>query len=105
MLWRCYVNDVFAIAENHNLPLILQTANSVCPAILFTIEHEVDHCLHFLNIHIKGKYDAFHQNIFNSVYRKNASSGQYLNSNPKNIGDQTRSESSFLIRSLSLKHY
>ena len=53
--WVRYVDDVFVTFDkvNPNINNILVFLNNIHPNIKFTVEHEINHCLHFLDIDIK----------------------------------------------------
>ena len=75
--WYRYVDDVFAILGNREqAAAVLKCLNSLYPSnIEFTIEHEVDEKLPFLDttvIRCAGKYTS-------SMYRKPTFTGVYLN--------------------------
>lgn len=77
LFWRRYVDDVFIISKIEHHDLILNTANSICPAIQFTSEVEEDHKISFLDIFIH--FNTFSKSFETSVYRKPTFTGQYLN--------------------------
>ena len=53
--WVRYVNDIFVMFNkiNPNINSILAFLNNIHRNIKFTVEHETNHCLHFLDIDIK----------------------------------------------------
>lgn len=73
------IYDVYVIAEHHNLPNILNDANSTYSSLQLTIEYETDHQILFFNILIEKCVGSTSQTIITSVYRKSTFSWQYLN--------------------------
>jgi len=75
-LWLRYVDDVFATLKNkEDAEKILEFLNNQHPNIRFTIEHEENHQLPFLDTTVKrciGKYTT-------TVYHKKTFTGVYLN--------------------------
>ena len=73
--WVRYVDDVFVIFDkvNPNINTILGFLNTVHPNIKFTVKHEVNHCLHILDVDIK-----FNNGVFStSTYNKPTSTDLY----------------------------
>ena len=59
--WVRYVDDIFVIFDkvNPNINSILAFLNNIHRNIKFTVEHETNHCLHFLDIDIKFSNGVF----------------------------------------------
>ena len=73
--WVRYVDDIFVIFAkvNPNINSILAFLNNIHRNIKFTVEHETNHCLHFLDIDIK-----FNNGVFTtSTYNKPTSTDLY----------------------------
>ena len=73
--WVRYVDDVFVIFDkaNPNINNILGFLNNIHPNIKFTVEHKVNHCLHFLDVDIR-----FNNGVFStSTYNKPTSTDLY----------------------------
>jgi hypothetical protein len=73
--WTRYVDDIFVVFDKLNPKIndILLFLNKIHPNIKFTVENEINHCLHFLDINIEfvnGKYVT-------STYKKPTSTNLY----------------------------
>ena len=64
-----YVDDVFVIFDkvNHNINNVLVFSNNIHPNIKFAVEHEINHCLHFLDIDIKFINGIFIKSTYNKL--------------------------------------
>ena len=65
--WVRFVDDVFVIFDKVNPKInnILVCLNNIHPNIKFTVEHKINHYLHFLNIDIKFINGIFKTSINN----------------------------------------
>ena len=75
-LWLRYVDDVFAALDNREEAMaILAFLNKQHPNIRFTIEHEKDNKLPFLDTCVERRRNKYSTRI----YRKKTFTGVYLN--------------------------
>lgn len=79
IFWPRYIDDIFVVADPHDLDSILDMANSTCLPINFTIEYESVGQLKFLDILVHRELGSPFQKVSASVYRKKSFSGQYTN--------------------------
>ena len=75
-IWKRYVDDVFAIIKKTSLDTFHKHINSLHQQIQFTIEHEPDDKLAFLDTLVK-KHENGKLSVL--VYRKSTHTVQYLN--------------------------
>lgn len=74
--WYRYVDDVFAVLNNNtNGPDILRFLNGLHPNIKFTVEHEENKRIAFLDTTVVRKTSGYHT----TLYRKKTFTGVYLN--------------------------
>lgn len=74
--WHRYVDDIFAtLEERERADVVLRYLNQQHPNIRFTIEHEVDGKLPFLDTTVHRSSSSF----FTTLYRKKTFTGVYLN--------------------------
>ena len=75
-LWKRYVDDVFATIDNKdNTTKCLEFLNKQHPNIKFTIEHEENGKLPFLDTCVKRSIDKYGT----TIYHKKTFTGVYLN--------------------------
>ena len=76
LFYRRYVDDIFCLVKNEEVAnSFLLYLNSKYPNIKFTIEHEKDKKLPFLDILITSKNGSFQT----SVFRKETFTGLFMN--------------------------
>ena len=75
--WFRYVDDVFSIIKKHALDSFHNLLNSIDPDINFTIEHEQDGRLSFLDISVSRNNGR----LITNVYRKPTHTDNYLDFN------------------------
>ena len=76
-IWKRYVDDCYTIIKKDAVNAFHETLNSIDPDILFTIEHENNGKLVFLDI-ITTRH---HNKIRVTVYRKPTHANRYLDYN------------------------
>lgn len=79
LLWLRYIDDIFCVWKStyKDLDKFFQHLNSLRPTLKFTVEHEEDNIIPFLDVLIEKTDDK----LKTSVYRKKTHTGQYLNFN------------------------
>ena len=71
-----FVDDTFVVFRHRNeVPAYLSMLNSLHPSLQFTVEHENDNCLSFLDVSVLRSAGGFPKT---TVYRKPTWSGLYL---------------------------
>ena len=74
--WLRYVDDIFAtFANKEDAEKVLEFINKQHPNIKFTVEHEKDQQLAFLDVMVKRNSHEY----YTSLYRKPTFTGVYLN--------------------------
>ena len=74
-LWKRYVDDVISVVSGNEVESLLSHLNSVEPSIQFTLEHEKDRHLPFIDLNV---YRGEQGNSETSVYRKSTHTDNYL---------------------------
>ena len=75
LIYKRYVDDCFGIFKNKSDALeFLSKLNQLHPALEFTVEHEKNQCLPFLDVNIHKEVDG---TFTTSIYRKPTFAGQY----------------------------
>ena len=72
--WKRFVDDSFAIINKNAITSFHDTLNSIDPHITFTIEHEKDEQIAFLDMLISKRNNS----ISIHVYRKRTHTDRYL---------------------------
>ena len=75
-VWKRFVDDVYAIIHRNDLNAFHKHINNLHPKIQFTVEHESNRCLPFLDTLVTRNDNG---NLSVSVYRKPTHTDQYLN--------------------------
>ena len=74
-LWKWYVNDVISAVSGNEVERLLSHLNSVELSLPFTLEHEKDRHLSFLDLNVSRGVQG---NLEKSVYRKLTHTDKYL---------------------------
>ena len=75
LFWKRYVNNVISMVSKNEVENLLNNLNSVEPSIQFTVEHENDGQLSFLDLNIYRKDKGL---LETGVYRKPTDTDKYL---------------------------
>ena len=78
VIWLRYVDDIFIIfqgSEEHFMEFF-RYVNSIVPSIQFTVEHEIDHKLPFLDVLVM--HDPITHKFKFTVYRKPTNKENYI---------------------------
>ena len=84
-IWKRYVDDIFALVRERDLPQTLIMLNSLHSSINFTVEKENEGKLPFLDLLISKKED---NTLSFGIYRKPTSTDRYITADSNHFGAQ-----------------
>ena len=77
VMWKRYVDDIFAFLNPESLGTYLDCLNNIVPTIKFTVEESKDMSLLFLDVSVKT--NQVNKNFSTAIFRKATHTDNYIN--------------------------